>query len=119
VLSRYDKLSGMCLELRPSQEKFGSQHPALEVCSVASWLPAYLNRQVILMMQHNGVPTEVGGRCHCDMRLWMAGVYNIHSLSWINEIASVFTYIPVAAGWATELHIYLPPRCLVGWFVSM
>eukprot|EP00878_Enallax_costatus_P004052 GHUV01004276.1.p1 GENE.GHUV01004276.1~~GHUV01004276.1.p1 ORF type:complete len:1186 (+),score=348.19 GHUV01004276.1:644-4201(+) len=59
VLSRYSVLSNRQLQLRPSMEKFGSDHSRLEVCSVAAWLPAYLNRQVIMMMQYNGVETEV------------------------------------------------------------
>lgn len=59
VLSRYSLLQGRHLQLRPSMEKFGSDHPKLEVCSVAAWLPAYLNRQVILMMNYNGVPPKV------------------------------------------------------------
>lgn len=62
MFSRYSPLPGRQLQLRPSMEKFGSDHPQLEVCSVAAWLPAYLNRQVIIMMNYNGVPTEVS-RC--------------------------------------------------------
>jgi hypothetical protein len=64
VLSRCSALRGRQLQLRPSQLKFGSSHPQLEVCSVAAWLPAYLNRQIIVMMEHNGVPSGVGtNRC--------------------------------------------------------
>jgi hypothetical protein len=59
VLSRYSRLHGRQMCLRPSQLKFGSSQPQLEVCSVAAWLPAYLNRQVIMMMEHNNVPAEV------------------------------------------------------------
>lgn len=39
--------------------KFGSKHPQLEIVSVAAYRPAYLNRQVIMMMNYNGVPREV------------------------------------------------------------
>lgn len=61
VLSRCSALRGRQLQLRPSQLKFSSSHPQLEVCSVAAWLPAYLNRQIIAMMARNGVPAEVRG----------------------------------------------------------
>ena len=59
VLSRNSLLGGRQLQVRRSTEKFTSAHPQLEVCSVASWLPAYLNRQVIIMMDHNGVAPQV------------------------------------------------------------
>ncbi|KAF6265361.1 RNA dependent RNA polymerase-domain-containing protein [Scenedesmus sp. NREL 46B-D3] len=58
VLARCSTLAGRQLQLRGSQLKFGSSHPQLEVCSVAAWLPAYLNRQIIIMMSHNGVPNQ-------------------------------------------------------------
>lgn len=61
VLSRCSALRGRQLQLQPSQLKFSSSHPQLEVCSVAAWLPAYLNRQIIAMMAHNGVPADVRG----------------------------------------------------------
>lgn len=57
--------------MRPSMDKFGSNHPQLEVCCVASWLPSYLNRQVIIMMDFNGVPEEVSSllsRCSTTAR---------------------------------------------------
>lgn len=59
VLSRNSQLSGKSIVVRNSMDKFGSQHPQLEVCAVAQWLPAYLNRQVIMMMEFNGVPGQV------------------------------------------------------------
>lgn len=59
MLSKYTWLRGRKLQLRPNQEKFGSKHPQLEVCALASCLPAYLDRQVILMMDYNGVSQEV------------------------------------------------------------
>jgi hypothetical protein len=65
VLSRCSRLPGRQLQLRPSQLKFGSSHPQLEVCSIAAWLPAYLNRQIITMMEYNGVPDTVGGLRFC------------------------------------------------------
>jgi hypothetical protein len=75
VLSRNSLLQGRQMQLRPSQLKFGSSHPQLEVCSVAAWLPAYLNRQVIMMMEHNGVPEQV--RMNAE-RLAVLCVRNLH-----------------------------------------
>lgn len=62
MLSRNSLLTGKQLRVRPSMEKFGSTHPQLEVCSVATWLPSYLNRQVITFMVYNGVPQQVRNR---------------------------------------------------------
>lgn len=59
VLSRNSLLSHKQLRLRPSMKLFDSNHPQLEVCSVASWLPSYLNRQVLTFMVYNGVPQKV------------------------------------------------------------
>lgn len=59
VLSRYSPLRGRAIQLRPSMNKFGSLHPQLEAVSVAAYRPLYLNRQAIIMMNHNGVPEEV------------------------------------------------------------
>jgi hypothetical protein len=59
VLSRNSMLDGERFQVRHSMTKFGSDHPQLEVCSTAAWIPAYLNRQVIIMMDYNGVPSEV------------------------------------------------------------
>lgn len=59
VLLRNSLLPGKQLAVRPSMDKFGSTHPQLEVCGVAAWLPAYLNRQVITMMVHNKVSEQV------------------------------------------------------------
>eukprot|EP00026_Physarum_polycephalum_P000326 Phypoly_transcript_00326.p1 GENE.Phypoly_transcript_00326~~Phypoly_transcript_00326.p1 ORF type:complete len:1110 (+),score=131.29 Phypoly_transcript_00326:1837-5166(+) len=46
------------LELRPSMRKFESNHEAFEVISIARYVPAYLNRQVIQLLGHAGVPDE-------------------------------------------------------------
>eukprot|EP00878_Enallax_costatus_P033550 GHUV01037058.1.p1 GENE.GHUV01037058.1~~GHUV01037058.1.p1 ORF type:complete len:119 (-),score=14.16 GHUV01037058.1:973-1329(-) len=82
VLSRYSGLVGRAIELRPSMNKFGSKHPKLEVVSVAACRPAYLNRQVILMMNYNGVPREVrGSKC------W---AYNWGPYAWCNVVADSF-----------------------------
>ncbi len=39
--------------------KFKSSYSSMEVCCVAKCLPAYLNRQVILMLDSHGVPKQV------------------------------------------------------------
>jgi hypothetical protein len=62
VLSRNSLLRHKQLQVRPSMEKFDSNHPQLELCSVAMWLPSYLNRQVITFMVYNGVPEQVRNR---------------------------------------------------------
>lgn len=80
VLSRNSLLAGRQLQVRRSMEKFTSSHLQLEVCSVASWLPAYLNRQVIIMMDHNGVGPEVS-RCPAASRTAAAIVGNSTVLS--------------------------------------
>ena len=61
VLSLYAPLSGRRMQLRPSMRKMDSTHAGLEVCTVATWLPAYLNRQVIIMLESHGVPEQVWG----------------------------------------------------------
>ena len=61
VLSLYAPLSGRRMQLRPSMRKMDSTHTGLEVCTVATWLPAYLNRQVIIMLESHGVPEQVWG----------------------------------------------------------
>ncbi|KAK9729654.1 hypothetical protein K7432_000167 [Basidiobolus ranarum] len=51
---------GDCLvQLRPSQKKFNSDHRALEIIKTAEFMPAYLNRQVIVLLTTLGVPDSV------------------------------------------------------------
>ena len=50
---------GRIICYRPSMEKFHSPHTGLEVCNVARATPCYLNRNVILLMTHNGAPGDV------------------------------------------------------------
>ncbi|KAJ4456703.1 putative RNA-dependent RNA polymerase 1 [Paratrimastix pyriformis] len=47
------------LFLRESQVKFASKYAVLEVCSVSMLMPAYLNRQIILILSNLGVPNAV------------------------------------------------------------
>ena len=45
--------------LRPSMIKFGAPFKHLEICSIGSAVPYYLNRNVILLLMKHGVPKEV------------------------------------------------------------
>jgi RNA-dependent RNA polymerase len=47
------------IAIRPSMCKFYSEDTSLEVCSFAKWKPAYLNRQIILLLHGLGVPESV------------------------------------------------------------
>lgn len=46
------------LRIRPSMNKFTSSHNHLEVCKTASFMPAFLNRQVITLLSTLGVPAS-------------------------------------------------------------
>ena len=48
-----------CIAIRPSMCKFYSQDTSLEICSFARFKPAYLNRQIILLLHGLGVPDTV------------------------------------------------------------
>lgn len=67
VLSLHEALKGKCVQLRPSQIKFESQHRMLEVIRVAKYSPINLNRQAILILSSLGVPDEVFISLHDDM----------------------------------------------------
>ena len=47
------------IAIRPSMCKFHSEDSSLEVCSFARYKPAYLNRQIILLLHGLGVKKEV------------------------------------------------------------
>ena len=47
------------IAIRPSMCKFYSEDTSLEVCSFAKHKPAYLNRQIILLLHGLGVPEDV------------------------------------------------------------
>lgn len=115
MLSRNSLLSGRQLQVRPSMNKFGSSHPQLEVCCVASWLPSYLNRQVIIMMDFNGVPEEVSSR-QCNST---SGAPT--SCCHIMQVASDNTQ-STASYWPHPLASYWPQpliTSLVGWYYQL
>ena len=47
------------LRLRPSMKKFDCQHYYLEVCRTTSFIPCYLNRQIITLLSTLGVPDGI------------------------------------------------------------
>lgn len=59
VISVDPRLSGRIINIRPSMDKFPSQHRNIEVISWAKSIPAHLNRQLILILSDLGVPDEV------------------------------------------------------------
>lgn len=60
-------LAGRRMCTRPSMEKFESTARTLEVCSLATVLPAYLNRQLITLLSTLGVPNCVFHRLQREM----------------------------------------------------
>ncbi|KAL6756022.1 RNA dependent RNA polymerase-domain-containing protein [Haematococcus lacustris] len=46
------------IQVRPSMDKFESQHTSVEVCQVASFIPGYLNRQIIMLLLALGKNTD-------------------------------------------------------------
>ena len=48
-----------CIKIRPSMQKFKSPALELEVCSFAKYKPAFLNRQIILLLHGLGVNESV------------------------------------------------------------
>lgn len=48
-----------CIAIRPSMCKFISTDTTLEICSFARFRPAYLNRQIILLLHGLGVPDSI------------------------------------------------------------
>ncbi|RIA85008.1 putative RNA-dependent RNA polymerase 1 [Glomus cerebriforme] len=47
------------VQVRPSQQKFKSNHNVLEIIRCSSYLPAYLNRQAITLLSALGIPDEI------------------------------------------------------------
>ncbi|XP_074287131.1 RNA-dependent RNA polymerase 6 [Silene latifolia] len=47
------------LHLRPSMNKFQSEHKIVEVCSWTRFQPGFLNRQIILLLSALGVPANI------------------------------------------------------------
>lgn len=58
------------IAVRPSMNKFPSEHTDLEICSVTCPHPAFLNRQIIVLLEGLGVPESVRHNSHssCSYR---------------------------------------------------
>ena len=54
-----DPSSGAQLSFRPSQNKFPSAHCDLEVVNWARFMPAHLNRQIIILLTALGVGSPI------------------------------------------------------------
>jgi RNA-dependent RNA polymerase len=65
----------MRLSLRRSMEKFQSPDKNLEVITCSTFLPAYLNRQIITLLSTLGVPGSVFKQLQDDMVSKLAGMF--------------------------------------------
>ncbi|GKV20473.1 hypothetical protein SLEP1_g30597 [Rubroshorea leprosula] len=61
------KGDGIRLSLRPSMNKFQSNHTTLEICSWTRFQPGFLNRQIITLLSTLDVPDEVFWRMQTSM----------------------------------------------------
>ncbi|GAB4829586.1 RNA dependent RNA polymerase, variant 2 [Ancistrocladus abbreviatus] len=61
------KDDGIKLYLRPSMNKFHSDHTVLEVCSWTRFQPGFLNRQIITLLSTLSVPDEIFWKMQEDM----------------------------------------------------
>ncbi|KAG0251066.1 hypothetical protein BG011_007879 [Mortierella polycephala] len=59
VLVTYPNLVGRKVQIRPSMKKFDVAHYVLEVIKTSSFIPSYLNRQIINLLSALGVPDSV------------------------------------------------------------
>ncbi|ORX92476.1 RdRP-domain-containing protein [Basidiobolus meristosporus CBS 931.73] len=59
VLALSPYMRGDQVHIRPSQVKFESDHNILEIVKVATYIPCYLNRQIITLLSTLGVPDTV------------------------------------------------------------
>jgi RNA-dependent RNA polymerase len=59
VLAVDPELKGQAVYIRPSQEKFPAKHFGLEICRISQYSTAYLNVQVISVLEALGVPQSV------------------------------------------------------------
>ncbi|KAK3827568.1 MAG: RNA dependent RNA polymerase-domain-containing protein [Benniella sp.] len=59
VLALYPTLPKKMVQIRPSMEKFTVKHYVLEVIRTSSYISSYLNRQIIILITHLGVPDEI------------------------------------------------------------
>ncbi|GLT28650.1 hypothetical protein SLA2020_035660 [Shorea laevis] len=61
------KGDGIRLSLRPSMNKFQSNHTTLEICSWTRFQPGFLNRQIITLLSTLDVPDKVFWRMQTSM----------------------------------------------------
>lgn len=54
---------GIRLSLRPSMNKFQSDHTILEICSWTRFQPGFLNRQIVTLLSALNVPDKYSGKC--------------------------------------------------------
>ncbi|KAK9721562.1 hypothetical protein K7432_003305 [Basidiobolus ranarum] len=59
VLALSPFVRGDQIQIRPSQIKFESHHNILEIVKVSTYIPCYLNRQIITLLSSLGVPDQV------------------------------------------------------------
>ncbi|KXL45609.1 hypothetical protein M433DRAFT_66907, partial [Acidomyces richmondensis BFW] len=59
VLAVDPSLKGNVIQTRPSQKKFPAEHRRLEICRISQFSSAYLNVQIILILEALGVPASV------------------------------------------------------------
>jgi RNA-dependent RNA polymerase len=59
VLAVAPDVPGNEVHIRPSQAKFAAIHEGLEIIRMSSYVTAYLNRQIIVVLSTLGVPDEV------------------------------------------------------------
>ncbi|KAF9930039.1 hypothetical protein FBU30_000952 [Linnemannia zychae] len=59
VLVKDSSLKGNRVQIRPSMKKFDAAHYVLEVIKTSSFIPSFLNRQIIILLTSLGVPEKV------------------------------------------------------------
>ncbi|KAF9133051.1 hypothetical protein BGW39_010741 [Mortierella sp. 14UC] len=59
VLVMDSSLKGNRVQIRPSMKKFDVAHYVLEVIKTSSFIPSFLNRQIIILLTSLGVPEKV------------------------------------------------------------
>ena len=84
--------------IRPSQEKFTIKdiHPTdnyFELCDYSRYIQAYLNRQVILLMQANGIKDEIFLKKFYEYKNRLQDEKFVLSLVHYNEWSGLFQYM--------------------------
>ena len=84
--------------IRPSQEKFQVKniHPTdnyFELCDYSRYIQAYLNRQVILLMQANGIKDEIFMKKLYEYKKRLEDEKFVLSLVHYNEWSGLFQYM--------------------------